>query len=104
VSLLLERFVARFARGGWVDASSRMAGWAREAGFPGVRDPLAGFEWTGALLPSRIEYLLGFIEPLIPELEGDGDELRAAAASWRRWAKEPGATFRVEIRRLLAAR
>jgi hypothetical protein len=79
-----------------------MGDWARAAGFPEVESPRAGFDWTGPGLPAKVDYLLGFIEPLIPELGGDEAALRAAAASWRRAAREPGASFTVEIRRLLA--
>jgi SAM-dependent methyltransferase len=97
---LLAAFCKGMERGGRSDTGSRVAGWARQAGFGRVRDRALRFDHRGADLPRHVDYVLGFVESAVPDLAalpGAPSErwLRLGAAQFRALGQGGRLTFKI---------
>jgi ubiquinone/menaquinone biosynthesis C-methylase UbiE len=93
-----KAFCAVFAKSGHVDAGRRQEAWMTEAGFSGIKLKRMGFDWLADQdFKRRIEYILAFSEPTLPHLDGDQERLKRGVAAFRAAARQPEASFSVDV-------
>ena len=92
---LFRAMVQGMAASGWSDASTRLLGWLREAGFRAVDEGERSFWWRHDELSGQARYAADVIESALPALaqlpSTDQDELRAGLRDLRSLPTQPDA-------------
>lgn len=104
-SRLIEVFAGLFDQSGRASTGPLTAGWLENAGFSGVKSTAFRFSWGQAEgLPGRIEYVLGFMEPVLKGGGGDWAGLQGGIQAFRAAGKDPQGRLEVCVHRAEAVK